>query len=80
MCSMIRRISCKSATTSTNHLEVNGITIEQPTEIANSLASTISHNSSSDHYTETLQRYKAHQEKHILRFTSDNLKSYNTPF
>ena len=65
---MIRRISGKPTTISTNHLVVNGTTIEQPTEIANTLASTISHNSSSDHYSEKFQRYKAHQEKLPLKF------------
>ena len=77
--SMIRRISGKP-TTPTNHLIVNGTSIEQPTEIANTLTLTISHNSSSDHYTEKFQRYKAHQEKRAIKFTSNNQESYNVPF
>ena len=78
--SINRRISGKPTTTPTNHLIVNGTTIEQPTDIANFLASTISHNSSSDHYTEKFQRFEAHQEKRTIKFTSNNQKSYNAPF
>jgi potassium voltage-gated channel Eag-related subfamily H protein 8 len=77
---MIRRITGKPTTASINHLKANGVTIEQPTDIANSLASTIAFNSSSDHYTDTFQRYKAQQERLTIKFTSDNLESYNVPF
>ena len=77
---MVRRISGKPATTSTSHLKVNGTTIEQPTEIANVIASTVAHNSSSDHYTERFRRFKAHQEKRNVTFASNNLEEYNLPF
>ena len=77
---MVQRISGKPATTSTSHLKVNGTTIEQPTEIANAIASTVAHNSSSDHYTERFRRFKAHQEKRNVTFASNNLEEYNLPF
>jgi hypothetical protein len=77
---MIRRISGKPTPVATSHLKVNNSTVEQPTEIADILASTIAHNSSSDHYTHRFQRYKSQQEKHKIKFTSDNLESYNLPF
>ena len=63
----------------TGHLIVNKTTIEQPTEIADILASSIAHNSSSEHYTDEFQRYKAHQEKRAIKFTLDNQESYNMP-
>ena len=52
---MIRRISGKADPAAISHLRVNNNTIEQPGEIADLLASTIAHNSSSDHYTERFQ-------------------------
>jgi len=60
---MVRRISGKPTPMTTSHLKVNGATIEQPNEIANSIASTLSYNSSTNHYTDRFRRYKAHQEK-----------------
>jgi uncharacterized protein YciW len=77
---MIRRISGKSDSAAVSHLKVNNATIEQPTEIADLIASTIAHNSSSDHYTERFQRFKSRQEKQKIKFPSDNLESYNLPF
>ena len=78
--SMIRRISGRPTTTPTNHLLVNSTSIEQPTEIADTLASTFAHNSSPDHYTQKFQRFKTCQERHQIKFTSDNLEPYNLPF
>jgi len=52
---MIRRISDKSTPAAISHLKINNTIIEQlPTEIANIIAFTIAHNSSSDHYTVTI--------------------------
>lgn len=42
---MVRRISGKPSTTANTHLNVSGVNIEQPHDIANSIASTKSHNS-----------------------------------
>ena len=77
---MIRRISGKPDPAATSHLIVNNATIEQSIKIADILASTFAHNSSSDHYTDKFQRCKAHQEKRAINFTSDNQESYNLPF
>ena len=62
------------------YLEVNGVHIEHPIEIANSIASTISHNSSADHYLERFRWFKAHQERRPVDFPSDNSEPYNMPF
>ena len=77
---MIRRISGKADPAAISHLKVNNSTIEQPGEIADILASTIAHNSSSEHYTDRFQRLKAREEKKQIRFSSNNLESYNQPF
>ena len=77
---MIRRISGKPGATTTSHLKINSTIIEQPTEIANTIASTISHNSSSDHYTDRFQRYKSHQEKRKIHLATDNQEPYYLPF
>jgi len=71
---MIRRISAKSAAT-ISHLKINNTTIEQPTEIANIIASTIAHNSSSDHYTDSFKQLKSRQEKQESKFSLDNSES-----
>jgi len=77
---MIRRFSGKPTHAAISHLNINNTTIEPPTEIANIIASTIAHNSSSDHYTNSFQRRKSRQEKHEIKFPSDNSESYNLPF
>ena len=77
---IVRRISGKPSTTANTHLKVSGITIEQPFDIANFTASTISYNSSIDHYAKQFRRFKAHQEKRLFDFCSDNSKPYNLPF
>jgi len=77
---MIRLISRKSTPAAISHLKINNTTIDQPTVIANIIASTIAHNSSSDHYTDSFQRFKPRQEKKEIKFSSDNSGSYNLPF
>lgn len=77
---MVRRISGKPTSTGCSHLKVNGVNIEQPADIANTMASTLSYNSSSDHYNPKFRRYKAHQEQWPINFPSDNSESYNQPF
>lgn len=77
---MVRRISGKNTRAPVSHLKLNGSTIEEPQAIANTLASTISHNSSSDHYSEYFQRIKTKEEKRNLNFQSTNKEAYNQPF
>ena len=77
---MVKRISGKPTSIGCSHLKINGVNIEQPADIADSIASTISYNSSSDHYNAKFRRHKAHQERWPQHFTSDNNESYNQPF
>jgi len=77
---MVRRISGKTTRSPTHHLKINGSTIDEPKEIANTLASTISQNSSSDHYSDEFRRFKSRKEKYPLKFDSDNTETYNEPF
>jgi hypothetical protein len=48
---MVKRISDKSQPSTIHHLLVNDNKIEHPKDIANTLASTISVNSSHEHYS-----------------------------
>ena len=77
---MIKRIAGKPQSTTVSHLQVSGTAVDQPDKIADALASTISHNSSSSHYTPIFQRYKAQAEKRQLNFKSHNTESYNQLF
>ena len=50
-------------------------------QIANLLASTISNNSSSQHYSPKFQAIKMQKErKKLVKFTLDNTEDYNHPF
>ena len=77
---MIRRIGGKADPAAISHLKANNSTIEQPGESADILASTIAHNSSSDHYTDRFQRLESREEKKQIRFSSNNLICFNQPF
>ena len=77
---MVARIAGKPEPRTVSHLEVNGTSVEEPQHIANTLAATISHNSSCNHYTPVFQQYKAQAEKHYLQFQSNNNESYNQLF
>jgi hypothetical protein len=76
---MVRHISGKHYRAAVSHLKVNGTTIDEPRDIANTIASTIFYNCSSDHYTDTFDRFKTCQEKHAVRFQSNNTGDYNLP-
>jgi hypothetical protein len=54
--------------------------MEHPQDIANTLASTISVNSSNEHFTKNCQKIKTLQEKRPLKFLSDNTEAYNQLF
>ena len=77
---MVARIAGKHQPSMVSHLEVNGTPVEEPQDIANTLAATIAHNSSSNHCTPVFQRYRAQAEKRSLRFGSNNNESYNKLF
>jgi len=67
---LIRRISVNStpAAKSPQDQQYHNI----PTEIANIIASTTAHNSSSDHNTDSFQRLKSRQENREINFSSNN--------
>jgi hypothetical protein len=50
--SMVRLISGKSAPLTKSNLKVNGVSVKQSIEVENTIASTVSHDSSSGHYSE----------------------------
>ena len=77
---MVRRISGKPSPITLNHLKVNGTTVESPQDIANTLGSTLSYNSSTAHYTDTFKQYKSVQERRPVSFQSDNSEPYNACF
>ena len=58
----------------------NGTTAETNTDIANSIADTLEHNSSTEHYTDTFKKNKARSERNTINFSSLNDEKYNTPF
>ena len=77
---MIRRISGKNNRSKISFLKTANSTASTPLEISNTLADTISKNSSSSHYSKKFQIYKKHQERSALNFSSDNSEYYNSPF
>ena len=78
---MLKRISGKSAPGTARHLVVDdGKRIEHPKDIANTIGSTLSYNSSSENLPKSFQKIKTQQEKIPLRFQSDNSEPYNHPF
>ena len=68
---MVRHITGKHTRPPFKYLQVNNQLIEHPQEIANELASSISHSSSADHYTDRFQRFKTREEQNRLKFESD---------
>ena len=75
--------------TSLGHLKVNEKFITDKKQIANLLASTISYNSSSQHYSTQFQAIKKQKEKEkkkekkkkkTVKFTSVSTEDYNRPF
>jgi hypothetical protein len=74
---MVRKISGKSQPTSVHHLKVDGNRIENPQDIANTIASTFSFNSSPQHLT---KKFKTQQNKQRLDLHSDNSEPYNQSF
>ena len=62
----IRKIKGKKSTSSLGHVKVNGKLITDKKQIANLLASTISNNSSSQHYSPKFQAIEMQKEKKKL--------------
>ena len=77
----IRKIKGKKYISSLGHIKVNGKLITDKKQIANLLASSISNNSSSQHYSPKFQAIKMQKEREKkVKFTSDNTENYNQPF
>jgi len=76
---MVHKIQGKNVKQPIKHLNVNGQTISQLPEIANTIESTISYNSSTKNYSPNFQKYKTQAEQHTIYCTSDNSESYNHP-
>ena len=77
---MIHKISGRRPPTPTVHLKVNNNLVTDKKTIADTLANTISYNSSSGHYSKQFQLHKARAERQQLNFSSDNSECYNTLF
>ncbi len=77
---MIRKISGKGGGPRVKHLTNNGQQITDPKEIANTIGTTISRNSSSQNYRSKFKRIKTYKESKPLNFSSTNQESYNKPF
>ena len=77
---MIRKISGKRQTSHIQHLEIDGEIVSDLKGITNTLAETISRNSSADNYTESFQRVKKRFESNPISFSSNNDEVYNKEF
>jgi hypothetical protein len=77
---MVKRICGKSQPSAIHHLMIDNNRMEHPQDIAYTLTSTISINSSNKHCTKSLQKVKTFQEKRPLKFLSDNTEAYNQLF
>ena len=76
----IRKIKGKGGTATISHLRVGDKLITDKKAVANLLASTISKNSSSSHYSSDFQKVKSAKESKPHDFSSDDSESYNLPF
>jgi len=76
---MLHKIQEKNIKQPIKHLHINNQHITTLPDIANTIANTISYNSSTNNYSPAFQNYKAEAEQHLLNFISDNTESYNHP-
>ncbi|PVD24065.1 hypothetical protein C0Q70_14535 [Pomacea canaliculata] len=76
----MRKIKGRFQASLIGHLRVGDSVLTEIRDVANSLASTIAHNSSSSHYSSDFQRLKTVQESSGCDFSSDNSEKYNLPF
>jgi hypothetical protein len=78
---MVGKIRGRSVTRAVQHLQTaEGAYASDGRSIANCLAGSIAHNSSTAHYTSSFQQHKQEIESQPLSFHSNNLESYNEPF
>ena len=76
---MIRKIK-GNVSAQVKYLSANNTKIENPKEIADTLAHSFAQKSSSENHSEKFQRNKAKEEKKRLNFNSNNLEFYNKLF
>jgi len=74
---MVRKIQGKNIRQPIKHLNSTTGLISNPSEIADTLASSISYNSSSSHYSSSFQKFKSQVESHDIIFPLDNNELYN---
>jgi hypothetical protein len=67
---MVRKISGKTTRSSIKHLQLGGRLITDTMAIANTLAETFAHNSSTNNYTTKFKQYKITQEINQPNFKS----------
>jgi hypothetical protein len=77
---MVKCISGKSQTSAIHHLLVDDNKIEHPKDIGNTIASTISFNSSHELYSKSFEKSRVQQQKRSFNFNSVNLECYNKLF
>ena len=77
---VIRKIKGKGSKAAIQCLKTNGQTITDKFEVANLLASTIHHNSSSNHCSDTFKKVKETKESRPCSFQPDCSSDYNLPF
>ena len=80
---MIRKIQGKGKSASVNHLKKSNTNITSTNmtkDIANTLADSVSKNSSSENYTSKFRNIKTQEENQKLKFMSDNTEHYKSKF
>ena len=76
---MLHKIQGKNTRQPVKHLKVNKYIITDTKEIADTLGSTISYNSSSRHYSTNFLPHKTAAEKQDIQFRPAGEESYNLP-
>ena len=77
---MIKKLKGTHKETIQHTVNSDGTTAETERDVANSIATCLSKNSSSKNYNNTFQKIKTQAEKKHLNFTSDNTENYNSKF
>ena len=77
---MVRKIRGKTMSPMGHLVDVHGQPVSDPYDIACLLGKTISHNSSTDHYSAAFRHNKRAAESNNISFLSDNNEPYNSPF
>ena len=75
-----RKIKGKNTSNTVHYISVNDRDVTSHRDIANPLADTFSHNSSSHFSTDAFASVRKTAEKQTITFASDNAEVYNRPF